>query len=368
MSTKKPKTNTKHKYFMKLAYNQADKVLGKTGENPAVGCVIVKKNVLISLAHTNYNGRPHAERIALSSKKINFKNSLLYSTLEPCSHQGKTSPCTDVIKKQNIKSVYFSKFDPDKRSFKKAKKELSKYNIKTFKNIYKSAGDKFYKDFYIRKRSNNIFISSKLATSKDLFISKRYNRWITNFYSRTRVHLLRANHDCILTTSKTILKDNSTLNCRIDGLQKYSPKRFIIDKNLKIPVTSKIVKTANKIKTYFFYNLIDNSKLKKLKKLKVNTVRIDLKGNHLDFNKIVFFLRNKGFYRVFVEAGIKFNNFLLENNYINDFYHFYSNELFGNKGFHNGKLFFNKINKMKRSKKEIKTNLFQDKLIKYLLK
>ena len=93
---------------MKLAYNQASRVLGNTGENPAVGCVIVKNNELISLAHTNFNGRPHAERIALSNKKINFKGSLLYSTLEPCSHYGKTSPCTDIIKKQNIKTVCFS--------------------------------------------------------------------------------------------------------------------------------------------------------------------------------------------------------------------------------------------------------------------
>ena len=368
MSTAKNNINQKHKFFMKLAYNQASKILGNTGENPAVGCAIVKNNKLISLAHTNFKGRPHAERIALSSKKINFKDSLLYSTLEPCSHYGKTSPCTDIIKKQNIKSVYFSKFDPDIRSFGKAEKELFKYNIKTFGNVYKSAGDNFYRDFYIRKRTNNIFISSKLATSKDLFISNKYNKWITNVFSRGRVHLLRANHDSILTTSKTILKDNSMLNCRIDGLQKYSPKRFIIDKNLSIPETAKIIRTANKIKTYIFYNLIDNFKLKKLKHLKVKTIRIDLKNNHLDFDKIIFFLRNRGFYRVFVEAGIIFNHFLLENNYINDFYHFYSDELFRNKGFHNAKFFFNKMNKIKRDKREIRINLFQDKLIKYSLK
>ena len=59
---------------MKLAYNQASRALGNTGENPAVGCVIVKNNELISLAHTNFNGRPHAERIALSNKKINFND------------------------------------------------------------------------------------------------------------------------------------------------------------------------------------------------------------------------------------------------------------------------------------------------------
>ena len=368
MSTAKNNINQKHKYFMKLAYNQASKILGNTGENPAVGCVIVKNNILISLAHTNFNGRPHAERIALSNKKINFKDSLLYSTLEPCTHYGKTSPCTNIIKKKNIKSVYFSKFDPDKRSFGKTKKELTKYNIKTFEKVYKSAGDKFYKDFYIKKKTNNIFISSKLATSKDLFISNKHKKWITNVYSRGRVHLLRANHDSILTTSKTILKDNSTLNCRIDGLQKYSPNRFIIDKNLSIPIKSKIIKTANKISTYVFYNLIDNFKLEKLKQHKVKTIKIDIKDNHLDFNKIILFLRNKGFYRVFVEAGIKFNNFLLENNYINDFYHFYSDELFGYKNFHNAKSFLKKMNKIKRSKREIKINLFQDKLIKYLIK
>ena len=90
---------------MKLAYNQASRALGNTGENPAVGCVIVKNNELISLSHTNFNGRPHAERIALSNKKINFKDSLLYSTLEPCSHYGKTSPCIDIIKKQSNKII-----------------------------------------------------------------------------------------------------------------------------------------------------------------------------------------------------------------------------------------------------------------------
>ena len=190
---------------MRLAFNKADKILGNTGTNPAVGCVIVKNNKLISLAHTNFNGRPHAEKIALSSKRVNFKDSLLYSTLEPCSHYRKTSSCIDVIKKKNIKSVYFSKLDPDKRSFGKAKKALNKYNIKTFENVYKSVGDNFYRDFYIRKRTNNIFISSKLATSKDLFISNKYKKWITNIYSRGRVHLLRANHDSILTTVKSIV-------------------------------------------------------------------------------------------------------------------------------------------------------------------
>ena len=100
MSTRKDKFTKKDSFFMNLAFNLARDRSGLTGENPSVGCVIVKNKVLISLAHTNFNGRPHAERIALSNKKVNFKGSLLYSTLEPCSHYGKTSPCTEIIKRK----------------------------------------------------------------------------------------------------------------------------------------------------------------------------------------------------------------------------------------------------------------------------
>ena len=85
---------------MTLAFNQARRILGNTGTNPAVGCAIVKNNILLSLAHTNYNGRPHAERIALSKNKINFRNSSLYSTLEPCSHPRRAFSCSEIIAKK----------------------------------------------------------------------------------------------------------------------------------------------------------------------------------------------------------------------------------------------------------------------------
>ena len=89
--------NLKSKYFMKLAYLQAIKVLGKTKENPAVGCVVVKNNRVVSVGHTGINGTPHAEYNAIKSRKLSFKNSDLYVTLEPCSNYGKTPPCTKLI-------------------------------------------------------------------------------------------------------------------------------------------------------------------------------------------------------------------------------------------------------------------------------
>ena len=157
MSTTKNKLAANHKYFMNLAFKQASKILGNTAENPAVGCVVVKKNSVISLGHTSFNGRPHAEKVALSENKINFSGSSLYSTLEPCSHKGKTLPCIDIIKKKKIKNVFFSQYDSDERSYKKAKKNLKKNKINTIENICKKKGHLFYKDYFIKKKKRGCF-------------------------------------------------------------------------------------------------------------------------------------------------------------------------------------------------------------------
>jgi len=107
---------SKHSFFMKLALMQAQRNLGNTKENPAVGCVIAKNDCIISAGYTGTNGRPHAEHNAITYSKNNIKNSDLYVTLEPCSHYGKTPPCIKKIIKRKIKRVFFSLKDPDPRS------------------------------------------------------------------------------------------------------------------------------------------------------------------------------------------------------------------------------------------------------------
>ena len=91
---------TRHNFFSNLAFNLAEIHLGKTNTNPSVGCVVVKNDSVISSGVTSISGRPHAEFNALN-KNINFKNSEIYLTLEPCSHYGKTPPCTNLIRKKN---------------------------------------------------------------------------------------------------------------------------------------------------------------------------------------------------------------------------------------------------------------------------
>ena len=87
---------------MKIAINLAKSQKGLTGTNPSVGCVIVKNNEIISFAATEINGRPHAETVALNKNIKNNHGSTVYLTLEPCSHYGKTPPCTSALIKSKL--------------------------------------------------------------------------------------------------------------------------------------------------------------------------------------------------------------------------------------------------------------------------
>ena len=96
-----------HKFFLNLAFQIAERNLGKTGQNPTVGSIVVKNDTVISSGVTSIKGRPHAEFNALNKVK-NTAGSTLYTTLEPCIHQGKTPPCVNVIIKKKLEMFFLA--------------------------------------------------------------------------------------------------------------------------------------------------------------------------------------------------------------------------------------------------------------------
>ena len=180
---------TNHNYYIDLAFQIAEKNLGRTKLNPSVGTVIVKDDTVISSAATSYNGRPHSEFNALKNLK-NCNGASLYTTLEPCTHYGETPPCVNIIIKKKIKNVFFAFEDPDIRTFKKAKKFLRQKGIKT-KKIKTKKYSKFYQSYFTNKKLSIPFIDAKIAISKDYFTINKKNKWVTNETSRNLVHLLK---------------------------------------------------------------------------------------------------------------------------------------------------------------------------------
>jgi diaminohydroxyphosphoribosylaminopyrimidine deaminase / 5-amino-6-(5-phosphoribosylamino)uracil reductase len=354
-------------FFSKLAFEQASINLGSTGLNPSVGCVVVKNDSVVSSARTSINGRPHAEHNALLDQGINFKNSILYVSMEPCVHYGKTSPCVNKIIKKKIKKVFFSINDVDERTSGKAKKILEKKNIFVKQGLLKKYGTKFYKSYFLKSKKSLPFIDAKIAISHDYFTKDKKTKWITNFNSRKIVHLLRSQYDCIISTSKSINDDNSLLNCRIDGLENRSPSIVIIDRNFKLKKKSKIITNKNKKKIYLFTTINDKIKQNYFKKHGVKVYTLDKMNTFQDYKKIFDILKKKGFSRFLVEAGLSFLNFLLDKKIVYNLYIFKTNRKLKQNGKNNrSNLFLKKI--ILKKKDRIKVNLFGDKLYKVALK
>jgi len=352
---------------MKLALMQAQRNLGNTKENPAVGCVIAKNDCIVAAGYTGTNGRPHAEHNAITYSKNNIKNSDLYVTLEPCSHYGKTPPCIKKIIKRKIKRVFFSLKDPDPRSYNKSTKQLKKNKINVQNGILGSDIKNFYKSYFKYKRNILPFVTAKIAISKDYFTKSKKKKWITNKFSRGRAHLIRSNHDCILTSSKTIIKDNSELTCRIRGLENHSPSRIILDKKLKIPITSNIVRTANKYHTIIFFNKIIKKKIKILKNLKIKLVKTSLgQDGNFDLKNILVKIKLLGFSRILLETGLKLTTNFLNKGLVDDFQLFISGKNLGKNGNNSFKKNMKLFLKNRKFTNE-KVNLFGDKLISYRL-
>ena len=368
MFTNQNKVNI-HNHFMELALKQAEINLGNTNSNPSVGCIITKDNNVISAGHTSMNGRPHAEYNAIKSSKNSLKNSNLYVTLEPCSHFGVTPPCVDTIIKKKIKKVFFSIKDPDLRSYNKSHAILKKSGIQTKFGFLNSNIKKFYRSYFKYKKNSLPFVTCKLAISKDFFtINKNKENIITNESSRSRVHLMRSKHDCIITSSGTILKDNPRLTCRIKGLENRSPSRILLDRKLKISMKSKIFKDAKKYQTIVFYNSINKKKIKKLKKMNVKLFRLPVnERNLLNLKECLKIAKKLGFNRIFIEAGLELTYSFLKNKLVDDFKLCISKKKLGNKGRASFKKYYNVFLKKKNFYNE-KVNLFNDKLLSFNLK
>ena len=349
-----------HNFFINQAFNLAEKNLGKTKKNPSVGCVVEKNNSVISSGVTSINGRPHAEFNALN-KKINFKDSNMYVTLEPCTHYGQTPPCTNIIKKKMIRNVYYYFNDPDYRTYKKAEKILKK--IKKLKNENINFKD-FYKSYILNKVNKFPLVDAKIAVSKDYFTTNKKSKWITNLRSRQVAHLLRSKYDCIVSTSTSINKDNSLLNCRIEGLNNYKPDLIIIDRNLKLRKKLKIFKISKKRRTYIFTSSNNKKKISFLKKKNIKIIKINLE-NKRDFINLFKKIFQIGKGRVLIETGVIFLKELFKFKLINNLYLFKSDTLLKDKGLNKTSIDF--IKKFKPNK-EIKVNLENDKLFKVRIK
>lgn len=230
-----------HEKFMKRCLELANHGLGLVYPNPMVGAVVVYKNRIIGEGWHQKAGLPHAEVNAISAveDKSLLRESTIYVNLEPCSHHGRTPPCADLIINNGIPKVVVGSLDPNPVVSGRGLQKLENNGVEVIHGVLKYECEALNKRFYTFHKEKRPYVILKWAQSKDGFIfpageniKKGSPVWITNEFSRQKVHQWRTEEASILVGRKTVAQDNPKLNSRdFRGNPLY---RIIIDAELRL--------------------------------------------------------------------------------------------------------------------------------------
>lgn len=321
---------------MQMALGLARRGLGSTWPNPSVGCVIVDQaGYVIGRGYTGEGGRPHGETIALVQAGQAAQGAVVYVTLEPCSHHGKTPPCADALIAAEVSRVVVATGDPDKRVSGRGLGLLEKAGIQVDFGICQSEADRLNQGFFSRCTKKRPLLTLKVASSQDGMIARTAGQksWVTGPESRQRGHLLRADHDAILVGIGTVLADNPSLDCRLPGLSHRSPIRVVIDSHLRIPKDCKLVKTAQEIPTWVITTLTTGEKIDALARSGVRVLSCPANSQgRVDLGEMLIRLGAEGITRILSEGGAEVNASLIRASLVDRLYWFRSMDVIGDGG------------------------------------
>lgn len=208
--------------------------MGSTAPNPMVGCVIVVNDQIIAEGYTSPYGGSHAEVNAIKAVKdvSLLAKATLYVTLEPCSHFGKTPPCSDLISAHKIPRVVIGCIDEHDKVCGKGIAKLKATGCEVIVGVLEAECKAHHKRFFTYHTKKRPYIILKWAESNDGFIAPRSKSevkpvWISNTYSRQLVHQWRAEEQAILVGANTVVQDNPSLTTR--EVKGANPIRVVID-------------------------------------------------------------------------------------------------------------------------------------------
>ncbi|HUU16484.1 MAG TPA: bifunctional diaminohydroxyphosphoribosylaminopyrimidine deaminase/5-amino-6-(5-phosphoribosylamino)uracil reductase RibD [Sedimentisphaerales bacterium] len=240
------------KKYMLMALRLARRGIGSVEPNPAVGAVIVKANQIIGSGRHKKFGGPHAEINALEDCKtlgVNPRGAAMYVTLEPCSHEGKTGPCTQAIIKAGLAKVFIAMIDPSEHAGGKGIEQLRNAGIEVQTGICETEARILNAPFIKYAATGRCWVTLKWAQSIDGKVATAEPQpsgrgWISGEQSRKDVHKLRRRAQAILVGINTVIADDPLLTARPSKGKKLT--RIVLDNHLKLPLDCNLIKTAKK--------------------------------------------------------------------------------------------------------------------------
>lgn len=356
--------------YMRRAIGLARLGLGLTSPNPMVGTVIVKDGRIIGEGWHRRCGEPHAERNALASCTGDPAGAVMYVTLEPCCHQGRTPPCTDAILEHGIAHVVIGSRDPNPKAAGGAE-VLRRSGITVTEHFLQDECDAVNEVFFRYITSGRPYVSMKYAMTADGKAASRTgaSRWITGREAREHVHMLRHRYTGIMAGIGTVLADDPLLNCRISGWSQgqrqtdslsgcipnkissgsqsgraefppspafpaaevRQPVRILCDSRLRIPLDSRVCRTAGQYRTLIAYTHDIPQKRAALEAMGITMLKLPEAEGHIHLPALMDALGRMEIDSLLLEGGGTLNEAMLKAGLVQKVYAYIAPLLLGGK-------------------------------------
>jgi len=308
---------TQDEKYMEMALKLAVRGVGQVEPNPAVGCVIVKSHQVIGKGYHKEFGGKHAEVHAIEDCKnlgAKPKDSMMYVTLEPCCHIGKTGPCTEAIIAAGLKKVFVAVIDPAEHAAGKSVEQLRQANIDVEVGILQKQAELINPWYFKFARTARPWVVLKWAQSIDAKLAWYMDadtqdkpEWISNEKSRKDAHKLRRASQGILVGVNTVIADDPELTARPAG--NTEPFRIVLDPNFRIPLECKLLKTISKSPVLIMTTneAVDanREKTQKIENAGAKLVYVPKTENGCELEAVLRELGAKGIQQLIVEGGPK---------------------------------------------------------------
>lgn len=322
--------------YMARALQLARKGIYTSHPNPVVGCVIVHNGEIIGQGWHAFAGQAHAEINALKQAGKSAAGATLYVTLEPCSHHGKTPPCVKSIINAKISRVVIATEDPNRLDNHLVNRSgisaLQHAGIAVTVGVGQAQAKTINRGFLKRITTGRPWVTLKLATSMDgkTAMASGQSQWITSQAARKDAHKLRAAASGILTGIGTVLRDDPSMNVRLDGVQRQ-PLRIILDTHLSTPGDAKILTGHDGVSGNVLIvtaNYKDNvAKIFKGGAVEIVTCRRS--GGKIDLHEAMLELGRREMNTILLEAGARLSGSMLAQGLVDEIVVYMAPDLLG---------------------------------------
>ena len=303
--------------------------------NPMVGCVIVRSGEIVGQGSHQYDARDHAEIVALRGAGEKARGSTLYVNLEPCNHTGRTGPCTEAIITASVRRVVAAIPDPNPINSGRGFERLRAAGVDVVTGILDDEARRLNEAFACWICTKKPFVTLKSALTLDGQLAlpgqKAGNRraWISSEESRAEVQRMRHASDALVTGVGTILADDPLLTDRTGAPRRRKLLRVVLDSRLRLPLTSRVVKSTDDDVLVFTAAPLDSPRARKLQKAGVQVVGARNRRGQIDLDAAFAQLGRREFLSVLLEAGPTLNGAALSAGLVHKLMLFYAPKLAG---------------------------------------